>query len=215
MSKTIVYVGTFDPIHYGHLEVIKRASILYDKVIIGVAKDCGDKQPMLSYEERLKLTEEAVSGLKLENIEVRGYIGTSVEFAKSQGAVGILRAMRTEKDFKDECTFSTITRALSSSTLDVPIILSDAKYCDISSTDTRERMRKNENIQHLVPKKVADYISTLESKQIPDPNNNKSINWKLQAFSNSIRFWQCHKDTIKHVAEGVFIGALLAKCLSK
>ena len=82
-NDTIVYPGTFDPIHKGHVDLVERAASLFDRVVIGVA-DSAKKQPLFSTEERIDLAERSFG--HLDNIEVKGFSGLSIRFVEDQGS---------------------------------------------------------------------------------------------------------------------------------
>ena len=98
-DKTVVYPGTFDPIHKGHVDLVERAAVLFDRVVIGVAKS-SSKKPLFTTEERITLTEQSLA--HLDNIEVKGFSGLSTAFVAAQNANTVLRGIRTAGDFEYE-----------------------------------------------------------------------------------------------------------------
>jgi len=100
--KIAIYPGTFDPITNGHLDIIKRASRLFDKVIVAIGEN-PNKKPLFSIEERIFLAKEAVKELpNLEKIEIEAFEGLLVKFAKEKGASVIIRGLRAVSDFEYE-----------------------------------------------------------------------------------------------------------------
>jgi len=111
VSTTAIYPGTFDPITYGHIDLINRAATLFDKVIVAIAINPG-KQPMFSLEERVKLTKQTVD--ELPNVEVCGFEGLLVNEALNMGANVIIRGLRAVSDFEYELQLATMNRRMQS-----------------------------------------------------------------------------------------------------
>lgn len=91
MNYNVIYAGTFDPITNGHLDIIRKASVLFSKIIIAVAKN-PSKQPLFQLEERVELVRQSCEGL--DNIEVIGFSGLLADFAKEQNAKVLIRGIR-------------------------------------------------------------------------------------------------------------------------
>jgi pantetheine-phosphate adenylyltransferase len=108
---TAIYPGTFDPITYGHIDLVKRAAPLFDNVIVAIAINPG-KQPVFSLEERVALAKETLQGL--DNIEVRGFEGLLVNEAINMGANVIIRGLRAVSDFEYELQLATMNRRMQS-----------------------------------------------------------------------------------------------------
>ncbi len=108
--RIAVYPGTFDPVTKGHLDILCRASKLFDKVIIAVAPN-ELKHPLFSLEERLQLIRENISSF--ENVSVDVFTGLTVDFAKQVGAVALIRGLRVVSDFEFEFQLSQMNRHLS------------------------------------------------------------------------------------------------------
>ena len=100
--KIAIYPGTFDPITFGHIDIIKRASQLFDHIIIASAKD-SNKNPLFSLDERVELIQHEIKNLHLENqVSVEKFEGLLVEFAKQKNAKIIIRGLRAVSDFEYE-----------------------------------------------------------------------------------------------------------------
>jgi len=106
---SIVFPGTFDPITNGHIDLVQRASRLFDRVIIAVA-DSRKKQPMFDIEQRKALCEQALADL--DNIEVRTFSGLITNFVAECGAYAVLRGVRAIADFEYELQMANMNRAL-------------------------------------------------------------------------------------------------------
>lgn len=111
MSTTAIYPGTFDPVTYGHIDLINRAATLFDKVIVAIAINPG-KQPMFSLDERVRLVKQTVD--ELPNVEVRGFEGLLVNEALNMGANVIIRGLRAVSDFEYELQLATMNRRMQS-----------------------------------------------------------------------------------------------------
>ncbi len=102
MNKKSIYPGTFDPITFGHIDIIKRAAEIFDNLVIAVAKD-NNKNPLFSLSERVEITKIEVAKIDSEcKIEVREFQGLLVDFVKNSGAKVIIRGLRAVSDFEYE-----------------------------------------------------------------------------------------------------------------
>ena len=108
-KHTVVYPGTFDPIHKGHVDLVERAASLFDRVVIGVAES-SKKQPLFTTEERIELTYASLA--HLDNIDVKGFSGLSIRFVEAQDSNCVLRGIRTVTDFEYEHQLANMNRAM-------------------------------------------------------------------------------------------------------
>jgi pantetheine-phosphate adenylyltransferase len=108
-DKTVIYPGTFDPITMGHVDLVERASRLFDRVVVAIAHS-EKKTPLFSLEERVELCSEALSDLG--NVEVCGFSNLLTDFAKSMDARCVLRGLRAVADFDYEFQLANMNRAL-------------------------------------------------------------------------------------------------------
>ena len=132
--KTAVYPGTFDPVTYGHLDVILRASKLFDCVIVGVLHN-SSKSPLFSVEERVNILKKATQDIP--NVEVRSFSGLAVDFAKECQAHTIVRGLRAITDFEYELQMAQTNRVL--------------EYAYLSSTVVKEVAAFGGDIHKFVP----------------------------------------------------------------
>ena len=149
--KIAVYAGTFDPITNGHLDIALRASCLFDRIIIAVAKE-NYKNTLFDLDERCQLVREALAGQ--ENITVEPFDGLLVDFCRQQGATSIIRGLRAVSDFDKEFQMALLNRRLNGG-IETVFLMSDAKYLYISSSIIRNSAVLGGNIQDLVPPCVA------------------------------------------------------------
>jgi pantetheine-phosphate adenylyltransferase len=134
MNRTVVYPGTFDPITHGHSDLVARAARLFDRVIVAVAANPG-KAPSFSLEERMELARAALTDV--ENVEILGFQGLLVDFARKQGARVILRGLRAVSDFEYELQLSSMNRRLAPD-IETLYLMPAEQYSYISSSLVRE-----------------------------------------------------------------------------
>lgn len=155
--KTAIYPGSFDPITYGHLDVLKSGAEIFDKVIIAVAKN-SEKNGFLTVDERVNLIKESVKGIK--NVEVDSFNGLTIEYAKKRGAQILIRGLRAVSDFEYEMQLSQTNSALSCDIRTV-FLITKPEYNFISSSTIREILINGGDISKFVPKPVNDYLKKL------------------------------------------------------
>lgn len=150
MQRTCLFPGTFDPITYGHIDVIERAVSLFDKLVIGIGIN-STKQPMFSLEKR---TEWIQSIFKHDpRIEVAGYQGLTVDYCTQIGAQYILRGIRYVSDFEYEKAIADMNRMLTPN-IETIFLTCTPAYSTISSTLVRDVIRNGGNYSLFVPKEV-------------------------------------------------------------
>ncbi len=147
MKIIAIYPGTFDPITNGHLDLIARASKLYDKIIVAVALNKG-KTPLFSMAERVELTASVTT--EYTNVEVKGFDSLLVEFAKQQGADVILRGLRAVSDFEYEFQLAGMNRRLAPD-LETVFLTPAEQYEFISSSMIREIAQLKGDVSSFVP----------------------------------------------------------------
>jgi pantetheine-phosphate adenylyltransferase len=145
-----MYPGTFDPITLGHEDLVRRASRLFDKVVVAVAPNPG-KHPMFSQEERVALAKDALSGI--DNVEVSGYEGLTVDFAKANDLQVIVRGLRAISDFEYEFQLANMNRHLTDD-VETAFLTPTETYTYISSSLVREICSMGGDISEFVSPKV-------------------------------------------------------------
>ncbi len=148
--RIAVYPGSFDPITNGHLDIVKRASKLYDKVIIGVL-DNSSKKPMFSPAERKEMIDENIKDMP--NVSCDVFSGLLVDFAKQNGATVIIKGLRTVADFEYEFQMALLNKALNPE-YETMFMMTDSKYSYISSSMVKEVAKYNGELDGLVPHNV-------------------------------------------------------------
>ena len=130
MEKIAVYPGTFDPITNGHLDILTRASKLFDKVILAIAKD-NYKHTIFNIEERLELAQQVTAALP--NVEVMSFSGLLVHFCRSQQASVIIRGLRALSDFENEFQMALMNKGVAPE-IESLFLMADPKFQFVSSS---------------------------------------------------------------------------------
>ena len=152
--KTAIYPGSFDPVTYGHLDIIERSSKLFDRLVVGVLVNV-QKVPMFSLEERVEMIKKETA--HLPNVEVQGFSGLTVDFARENGAVFMVRGLRAVTDFEYELQLSHTNRELAPD-VDTVFLTTGLKYGYISSSVTKEIALFGGDITKFVPPAVEERI---------------------------------------------------------
>ena len=152
--KRAIYPGSFDPVTYGHLDIIKRSSELVDELIVGVLNN-NAKSPLFSVEERVKMLNEVVEDL--QNVKVVPFEGLLVEFAKRMDAKMIVRGLRAITDFEYELQMAQTNQKLSGE-LETVFLTTSLQYSYLSSTIVKEVAAFGGDISQFVPETVIDRI---------------------------------------------------------
>ncbi|WP_434566464.1 pantetheine-phosphate adenylyltransferase [Vibrio chagasii] len=154
MKKKVIYPGTFDPITNGHLDLIERATKMFDEIIIAVAAS-PSKNTLFTLEERVNLVADVTADMP--NVTVKGFSGLMVDFAKQEQANILIRGLRTTVDFEYEFGLTNMYRRLLPG-LESVFLTPSEEYAFLSSTIVREVAIHGGDISQFVPQKVADEI---------------------------------------------------------
>jgi pantetheine-phosphate adenylyltransferase len=147
-----VYPGTFDPIHYGHEDIARRAAALFDELIIAVY-DKPLKALLFSPEERLALVATTVQRMDLPNVRIQGYSGLTVDFCRTVNAKVMVRGLRVFSDFEHEFRMTLANHRLAPGIETVPLITSE-QHTFLSSTSVREIASLGGDVSTMVPPHV-------------------------------------------------------------
>ena len=154
MQKRAIYPGTFDPITNGHIDIVTRATQMFDHVILAIAAS-PSKKPMFTLEERVALAQQATA--HLGNVEVVGFSDLMANFARNQHATVLIRGLRAVADFEYEMQLSQANSALSSDIKTI-FMITKPKYNFISSSTIKEIHLNNGDISKFVPECVFEYL---------------------------------------------------------
>ena len=153
-KKIALYPGSFDPITNGHLDVLERASAMFDEVVIAVLKH-PEKQSFLTVEQRVELIKDAIKDMK--NVSVDSFDGLTVEYARRIGAKFLIRGLRTITDFEYEVQLCQTNQVIAPD-IDTVFLSTKPQHNFISSSIVRELSKHKTDISKFVPKNVVEYL---------------------------------------------------------
>jgi pantetheine-phosphate adenylyltransferase len=148
--RIAIYPGTFDPITYGHIDVVERARDMFDRVIVAVATNSA-KEPLFTAEERIAMVRRAVRSYA--NVTVDSFTGLLVTYARKQKAVAIIRGLRAVSDFEYEFQMALMNRKLDRKIATV-FLMPHEKYTYLNSTIVRELAIFGSDVREFVPAHV-------------------------------------------------------------
>ena len=154
MGKTVICPGSFDPVTFGHIDIITRAAQVFDRVIVGVFINV-DKKPSFTVDERIDFLKRTVG--HLPNVEVVGFEGLLAEYAKQCRATAVVRGLRAVSDFEYEFQMALTNRKLNPD-LDTVFLASDARYTYLSSSIVKNVASLGGDISNFVPECIHDEI---------------------------------------------------------
>ncbi|OGN91820.1 MAG: pantetheine-phosphate adenylyltransferase [Chloroflexi bacterium RBG_13_48_17] len=146
-----IYPGSFDPITLGHLDIIKRASSIFDELIVGVY-DRPEKRLLFSTEERVQMIQQSIAHLK--NAKAQPYSGLTVDFAKKVGAQVLVRGLRMSSDFEREFEMAMMNKKLAPG-LELVCFMANLQYQFLSSSLLKEVAQLGGCLEQMVPDHVA------------------------------------------------------------
>lgn len=155
MRDTIwLYPGSFDPLTYGHIDIIKRASKMCGKLVVAVLSN-KEKSPLFSIDERVNMINKALAGI--DNIEVKAFSGLQADFFKEEHADAVVRGIRNAKDYEYELTICRTNQMLNPD-FEIVILVNDRKYTYVSSSSVRTLAGYGGDISQFVPPFIEDMI---------------------------------------------------------
>lgn len=153
--KSAIYPGSFDPVTYGHLDVIKRAADIFDELTVSVLNN-KLKTPLFSVEERVKILQEATKDIP--NVKIDSFSGLLIDYAKRKNVHVAIRGLRAITDFEYELQIAQTNRKLSGEELDTMFLTTSLEYAYLSSSSVKEIASFNGDISMCVPDFVAQMI---------------------------------------------------------
>jgi len=151
---TVLYPGSFDPIHNGHVEIVETAAKLFDRVVVAAMRNPQKGEPLFSLQERQELIEKSLA--HLGNVEVTMFSTLVVDLARDVGANFIVKGLRAVSDFESELQMAQMNRSISG--LDTLFIPSASKSSFLASKLIREVARFGGDVRPMVPAPVADCL---------------------------------------------------------
>ncbi|MDQ0339195.1 pantetheine-phosphate adenylyltransferase [Caldalkalibacillus uzonensis] len=154
MTIKAVCPGSFDPVTYGHLDIIQRAANVFDHVIVAVLNN-SSKKPLFTVEERMELLREVTRDMS--NVEVDSFNGLLIDYMKKKGANTIVRGLRAVSDFEYELQVASINRKLDDS-IETFFMMTNNKYSYLSSSIVKEIAKYHASVSDLVPPEVEEAL---------------------------------------------------------
>ncbi len=153
--KKAIYPGSFDPVTYGHLDVIHRASTMFDELVVSVLNNKA-KSPLFSAEERVKMLQEATKDLS--NVKITSFSGLLIDYAKEIDVHIAIRGLRAITDFEYELQIAQTNRKLSGGELDTVFLTTSLEYAYLSSSSVKEIASFGGDVSQCVPPFVMEKI---------------------------------------------------------
>jgi pantetheine-phosphate adenylyltransferase len=152
---TAICPGSYDPVTYGHVDIIRRAADIFDRVVVGVVRDPHHKSTLFSVEERVSFIREALAAFDgTDNVEVDVFAELVVDFARRWGAKTMVKGLRAISDFEWEFQMHHLNRTLDPE-LETVYLIADSQYSFVSSSSVKEIASFGGNLDDLVPQAVA------------------------------------------------------------
>ena len=161
-KKIAIYPGSFDPITFGHMDIIKRASSIFDKLIIAVSDDNSNKTNLLSVNDRLNILRDSLSDIP--NLEFHSFNNLLVDYAAQNNAFTIIRGLRALSDFEYEFRMAIMNRNLNAE-IETLFLMADSKYAHVSSSLVIQVYFLNGNVDQFVPKIVVDFLNQIDDEK--------------------------------------------------
>ena len=156
-KRVAIYPGTFDPVTNGHIDIIRRALNIFDKLIVSVALN-PRKNPLFSIEQRVELIQQGLEGLK--HVEILPFDNLLTDFAQANNATVIIKGLRAVSDFEYELQMGLMNRNLDES-VETLFMIPSQEYSFLSSSFVKEIAKHGGDIHKLVPKSVAKKLSKM------------------------------------------------------
>jgi pantetheine-phosphate adenylyltransferase len=153
-SRAAVYTGVFDPVHIGHVDLIRRGSRIFDRLVVGVGINL-DKKTFFTIEERVELIRQVIS--PFPNVEVKPFTGLAVRFVRDEGARLMLRGLRTLSDQEYEFSMSLTNLALDPD-IETVFLMAKEEFSHVSSSLIRQIAAFQGNLEKFVPPVVKEAL---------------------------------------------------------
>ena len=161
---TAICPGSYDPVTNGHLDIIRRAALIFDRVVVGVVREPQHKAPLFSVEERVAFLRESLEGVG--NVAVEEFAELVVDFARRWGARTMVKGLRAISDFEWEFQMHHLNRTLAPE-IETMYLIADSQYSFVSSSSVKEIASFGGNVDSLVPDRVAARFQELYPRPKP------------------------------------------------
>ncbi|MBZ4663806.1 MAG: coaD [Caloramator sp.] len=155
MSKVVVYPGSFDPITNGHLDIIQRASKIFDRVIVAVLENPEKKNPLFNVNERVELIKRVTKDL--ENVEVESFKGLLIDFMRKKESKIIIKGLRAVSDFEYEFQMALMNNKLDEN-IETLFMMTSSQYSYLSSSSVKQVAMYGGCLRGLVPDEIINDI---------------------------------------------------------
>jgi pantetheine-phosphate adenylyltransferase len=163
MMRTAIYPGSFDPIHYGHMDIAQRASKLFDHLVVAIYAR-PDKRLRFSIDDRVSLAQTALA--PFDNVSVQPYDGLTVDFAHSMGAQTLIRGLRVISDFEREYQMALMNQQLSSD-VETVCLMTRYEYAFMSASLVKEVFDAGGDVTEMVHPAVFEALQRKAKEQVP------------------------------------------------
>lgn len=153
--KSAIYPGTFDPMTYGHLDIIKRAANIFDELTVSVL-DNKEKTPLFSVDERVNILKEATKDIP--NVKIESFAGLLTDYCKEKKIGVVVRGLRAVTDFEYELQMAQMNRKLSNHHVETVYLNTSLKYSYLSSSAVKQIAQFNGDLSAFVPDFVAELL---------------------------------------------------------
>jgi pantetheine-phosphate adenylyltransferase len=155
--SSAIYPGSFDPITFGHIDIVRRAKKLFDRLVIAIVAN-PNKTPLFTAAERVEVTRKALAEEGLSCVEVTSYDGLLIECARAQDVEAIVRGLRANSDFDYEFQMALTNRDLDPE-IETVFFMPAGEYCFLSSSMVKEVKRLGGDVRSFVPKSVEEALA--------------------------------------------------------
>jgi pantetheine-phosphate adenylyltransferase len=156
MTRLAIYAGTFDPITFGHLDLVTRCSELFDRLIVAVSAG-NQKKPLFSSEARATMIRQTVARLQLDNVEVDLFDGLLIDYARKRGSRVLIRGLRAYSDFEFEFQMALTNRKLASE-IETLFMMPKENHSYVSSSTVKEVANLGGAVDEFVPPEVVQAL---------------------------------------------------------
>ena len=161
-QKIAIYPGSFDPITFGHIDIIERASKIFDKLIIAVSDDNSNKTNLFTVSQRKEMLKKSLD--HIGNLEFQSFNQLLVDYAVNEEVVNIIRGLRALSDFEYEFRMAMMNRNLNSE-IETIFLMADSKYAHVSSSLVKEVYFLKGDVKQFVPEIVLDFLNQLKNEK--------------------------------------------------